>query len=221
MRSGEPIPPKKIFIHEYEIPVTGDNWKSGTGKCSHGGERDSSRVLHATGGINKETHSPIASPHYYLHRKAGLVATAATLNFFVGNETSYVRSVGAAQLGKILGLESECLNCFGPSQSIVFVIDTTGSMADDIRAVRTAALELVAKTIITPSYHPFNYILVKFNDPGTLTTYQETSNATEMQRWLNDIRVNGGYDCPEYSMTGLVKGGGKASKPECSGGGNA
>lgn len=81
-------------------------------------------------------------------------------------ETSYVQSVGAAQLGKILGLESECLSCFGPSQSIVFVIDTTGSMADDIRAVRLAALELVTKTIIAPSYHPYNYILVTFNDPG-------------------------------------------------------
>lgn len=42
--------------------------------------------------------------------------------------------------------------------------------------------------------------------PGTLTTYKETANATIMQKWLNDIRVGGGGDCPEYSMTGLVKG---------------
>lgn len=41
---------------------------------------------------------------------------------------------------------------------------------------------------------------------GTLTTYKETANATIMLRWLNEISVRGGGDCPEYSMTGLVKG---------------
>lgn len=81
-------------------------------------------------------------------------------------ETSYLQAIGAANLGKVLGLESECLKCFGPSQSTVFVIDNTGSMADDIQNAIKSAVEIVTKTMITPSYRPFNYILVTFNDPG-------------------------------------------------------
>lgn len=81
-------------------------------------------------------------------------------------ENSYLNSVGAALLEKVLGLESECLKCFGPKLSTVFVIDYTGSMGDDIRSVITAAIELVTKSEVTPNYQPFNYILVTFNDPG-------------------------------------------------------
>lgn len=50
-----------------------------SGKCSHGGVLDSSRSLGAKGGINKDSTSPLFSPHHYLHKEAARVATDATL----------------------------------------------------------------------------------------------------------------------------------------------
>lgn len=50
-----------------------------SGKCSHGGILDSSRKMGAKGGINKDSTSPLFSPHHYLHVEAATVATEATL----------------------------------------------------------------------------------------------------------------------------------------------
>ncbi|KAA8593835.1 hypothetical protein FQN60_004669 [Etheostoma spectabile] len=50
------------------------------GKCSHGGILDSSRYKGAKGGINKDSTSPLFSPHHYLHVEAANLATEATLS---------------------------------------------------------------------------------------------------------------------------------------------
>lgn len=50
------------------------------GKCSHGGLLDRSRFLEAKGGINKDSTSPLFSPHHYLHVEAATLATEATLS---------------------------------------------------------------------------------------------------------------------------------------------
>lgn len=49
------------------------------GKCSHGGILDSSRHHGAEGGINKDSTSPVFSPHHYLHKEAAHLAATATL----------------------------------------------------------------------------------------------------------------------------------------------
>lgn len=70
------------------------------GKCSHGGILDSSRHMGAKGGINKDSTSPLFSPHHYLHVEAAALATEATLTVLrdlrdtVGHET-FLRSVSA------------------------------------------------------------------------------------------------------------------------------
>ncbi|CAC5395103.1 unnamed protein product [Mytilus coruscus] len=73
------------------VKVYNSMWANGEGKCSHGGRYDASRFLPATGGINKETSSTVLSPHYYLHSKAGKIATDATTEFFIRNasKTTY------------------------------------------------------------------------------------------------------------------------------------
>lgn len=50
------------------------------GKCSHGGLLDSSRYMGAKGGINKDSTSPLFSPHHYLHAEAATLATKATIS---------------------------------------------------------------------------------------------------------------------------------------------
>lgn len=54
---------------------------SKTGKCSHGGPADTSRLLPAKCGINKDTTIERLSPHYHLHDDAYLAAVAATKHF--------------------------------------------------------------------------------------------------------------------------------------------
>lgn len=51
------------------------------------------------------------------------------------------------------------------SSVVCFVIDTTGSMSDDIEAARKAVYEIIDKKKGTQD-EPSEYILVPFNDPG-------------------------------------------------------
>lgn len=54
-----------------------------SGKCSHGGILDQSRSLEAKGGINKDSGSPLFSPHHYLHQEAARLAGEATLSLLL------------------------------------------------------------------------------------------------------------------------------------------
>ncbi|WAR05598.1 VWA7-like protein [Mya arenaria] len=76
------------------------------------------------------------------------------------------------------------------------------SMGKDIAAVQNKTAEIVSETAGTPNA-PYNYILVTFNDPGNQTTVQKTTNPADIQRWLGEIKVHGGDDCPEFSLTGI------------------
>jgi len=55
-----------------------------TGKCSHGGKRDTSTNIPAKGGINKETTSMEHSPLAHLHKKAYQAAIDSTTDFLIG-----------------------------------------------------------------------------------------------------------------------------------------
>lgn len=52
--------------------------------------------------------------------------------------------------------------------SLTFVIDVTGSMGDDIKAV-IAATKNIVNEAKDSDFVPENYILVTFSDPGLLT----------------------------------------------------
>ena len=53
----------------------------------------------------------------------------------------------------------------GSSKALVFVVDTTESMSDDLPAVKAATETLVTTQEGTPD-EPSVYILVPFGDPG-------------------------------------------------------
>lgn len=168
---------------------------SSTGKCSHGGPRDSSSTKSAAlGGINKDSMDPGYSPHHQLHEKAAEAAIEHT-RFFFDDKTYGLRYVvGEEQFQDLLQIRA--------GNSLVFVIDTTGSMGKDIAAVQTKTAEIVRETQGTANA-PYNYILVTFNDPGNLTTVQKTKDPADIQSWLGAIKVHGGDDCPEFSLTGI------------------
>nr|XP_022328871.1 hemicentin-1-like [Crassostrea virginica] len=79
-------------------------------------------------------------------------------------------------------------------------------MADNIAGVIQGTTRFV--TAIKQSEQvPEKYILVTFSDPVSLETSKQTSNPDVMTEWLKNLTVNGGDDCPEYSLSGLITGG--------------
>lgn len=60
-----------------------------------------------------------------------------------------------------------CCRLMGLSQSsaLCFVIDTTGSMSDDIAEAKRVSLDIIDRKRGTKK-EPSAYILVPFNDPG-------------------------------------------------------
>ncbi|KAI5107709.1 von Willebrand factor A domain-containing protein 7 isoform X1 [Silurus meridionalis] len=154
------------------------------GKCSHGGLADPSSWWQ--GGINKDSST---SSHGYLHSEAASVATAATKELLQDIRAS----VGDSEFLRLMGLTQSSVLCF--------VIDTTGSMSDDIAEVRRVTSSIIDSKTGTEA-QPSEYILVPFNDPdfGPLT---RTTDPIVFKKKLNALTANGGGDAPEMSLSGL------------------
>ncbi|XP_046570407.1 von Willebrand factor A domain-containing protein 7-like [Haliotis rubra] len=100
-----------------------------TGKCSHGGPHDtSSTTSAATGGINKDSSNPKLSPHYYLHQQAAEGAIRHTKFLLVDPVYGLRKQIGNNTFRALFNL--------AVSSSMVFVIDTSHTMADDVQAVK-------------------------------------------------------------------------------------
>ncbi|XP_062334810.1 von Willebrand factor A domain-containing protein 7 [Osmerus eperlanus] len=156
------------------------------GKCSHGGGADLTSTTNPRGGINKDERRPDNAD---FHDNAIAVATAASLQLLdnirnvVGNG-EYLRLMGIAR-----------------SSVIVFVIDTTGSMANDIEEARRVVFNIIDTKKGTQD-EPSEYILVPFNDPafGPLI---RTINPDIMKAEISKLKADGGGDTPEMCLSGL------------------
>ncbi|OWF47868.1 Hemicentin-1 [Mizuhopecten yessoensis] len=168
------------------------------GKCSHGGVNDHGRNTAATGGINKETPDWNWSPHAHLHNISGQTAVRATEAFFMDATSGLLRGIDHAKVKEIFKLKKKATHV-----SMGFVIDVTGSMANDIRSVKDSMIGKVSAAIGTDN-EPTKYVLSTFNDPGSLTTVAATADGKEMIRWIENLTVDGGDDCPEYAISGLL-----------------
>ncbi|XP_061475402.1 von Willebrand factor A domain-containing protein 7-like [Rhineura floridana] len=178
--------------------LTSGYWVSTTcrkkpkGKCGHGGRNDPTQDFPVTGGINKETTNPQLSPHYQLHPQAAELAIQDTRDFFVGDGYGLLDQVGSDIFKKLFNLDG---------YSLTFVIDTTGSMTEDISHVKAISIQLLRNYSSSPD-KPFNYILVPFNDPD-VGPVQVTRDVDEMESFISSLKVDGGGDCPEMSLSGL------------------
>lgn len=97
-------------------------------------------------------------------------------------------------------------------QDIAFVIDTTGSMSDDIDAVKAQAAEIIS-AIFGPAEDPSDsrIAVVGYNDPATTTFLSFTDHDSIEDRKtaainaINSITVGGGGDFPEAVFGGLLR----------------
>ncbi|KAG1925181.1 von Willebrand factor A domain-containing protein 7 [Pimephales promelas] len=157
------------------------------GKCSHGGLLDKTSYRDPTGGINKDD---ISSSHGFLHQRAAEMAIDATMELLedirlaTGNQ-AFLRLMGLSQ-----------------TSVLAFVIDTTGSMFDDIEEAKRVSFSIIDSKRGTPE-EPSEYILVPFNDPdfGPLT---RTKDADIFKSRINSLTASGGGDAPEMCLSGLL-----------------
>ena len=104
---------------------------------------------------------------------------------------------------KVLSPESS-INQGSSGSTIAFVFDTTGSMWDDLMAVREGARKILKTALNTPNSPINSFLLVPFADPkiGPVTL---TKDPDVFQDALEQLWVSGGRDCPEMSLGGIKK----------------
>ncbi|XP_028256290.1 von Willebrand factor A domain-containing protein 7-like isoform X1 [Parambassis ranga] len=156
------------------------------GKCSHGGAGDLTSTSDPRGGINKDERRP---DNMALHDAAVKAATAASLELLqdirlTAGDNDFLRMMGIAR-----------------SSVVCFVIDTTGSMSDDIDEARSVVYEIIDSKKGTQD-EPSEYILVPFNDPD-FGPMIRTIDPDEMKKQISKLRAKGGGDAPEMCLSGL------------------
>jgi alpha-tubulin suppressor-like RCC1 family protein/lysophospholipase L1-like esterase len=102
----------------------------------------------------------------------------------------------------------------GGDVDVVFVIDATGSMSDDIAAVRAVASDLV--DLVDESTSSYRFAVVTYRDwpeyTGDPTDYPSsleldfTDDKSSIVSAINAIEVDGGGDTPESVYSGILKG---------------
>uniref|UniRef100_A0A3P8VXE8 von Willebrand factor A domain-containing protein 7-like n=2 Tax=Cynoglossus semilaevis TaxID=244447 RepID=A0A3P8VXE8_CYNSE len=156
------------------------------GKCSHGGKGDLTSTTVPRGGIHKDV---INSENVALHKTAVLLATTASLQLLEDIRLA----VGDKDFLRMMGIAR--------SSVLVFVIDTTGSMSDDIDEARKVVFEIIDSKKGTQD-EPSEYILVPFNDPG-FGPLSKTEDPDKIKKLITDLKPNGGGDIPEMCLSAL------------------
>jgi hypothetical protein len=83
---------------------------------------------------------------------------------------------------------------------LAFVLDTTGSMSDQIRQLKTTIADITKKIRSTDKVQDIRYGLVVYRDKTdayVTRIYDFTTSLDEFQQTLNAIQANGGGDYPE------------------------
>ncbi|XP_052084581.1 uncharacterized protein LOC127721817 [Mytilus californianus] len=172
---------------------------SSTGKCSHGGPDDDSRKLVARCGINKDSITPEWSPHSHLHKQAYTAAVQATENFLVANGTGVLYTIGPTLFEDVFHVKRR------KDMTLAMAIDYTGSMADDIDAVKTKVIELLTNTVGS-SNEPADYVLSLFHDPESWNAAYKYEDGYKMINKVQTIESVAGFntDCAEYAAAGML-----------------
>jgi hypothetical protein len=142
-------------------------------------------------GINKDSLACDWSPHSYLHNEAVNASKLATEQFI--DDIAKSPGVTDAQLRLL----------FGVGTTFAFVMDTTGSMADIQASVTAQAIQIATDRLATVDNVDL-FVISPFNDPAT-GPVQSVSDIATFNLIMDGLPAFGGGDCPEMSMTGILK----------------
>ncbi|XP_030207769.1 von Willebrand factor A domain-containing protein 7 [Gadus morhua] len=157
------------------------------GKCSHGGAGGLTSAAEPRGGISKDERRP---GNEGLHNAAVTAATRASLQLL----EDIRGAAGDRDFLRLMGIARSAVVCF--------VIDTTGSMADDIVAAKEMIYKIIEYKRGTQD-EPSEYILVPFNDPG-FGPMTRTTDPEVMKKEISKLTASGGgSDYHEMCLSGL------------------
>jgi subtilisin-like proprotein convertase family protein len=153
------------------------------GKCFHG--------VAECGGIHKDTPSETG------HATAVTLARAATVDYLqqILTDPAIATGPNVKAIKALMGITG--------APPLAFVIDTTGSMSEDISGVRARVRTMIESRLGKPE-EPEAYILVGFNDPS-VGPVLKTSESADFLAALDSLYASGGGDCPEPAMGGLLR----------------
>lgn len=86
---------------------------------------------------------------------------------------------------------------------IGFIIDTTGSMWDDIDAVKSAATNIINQILAEEGNR---IAVIYYNDPGSGVLQTLTDDKAAAISAINSLGASGGGDFPELVYSGIMKG---------------
>uniref|UniRef100_A0A665V240 von Willebrand factor A domain containing 7 n=1 Tax=Echeneis naucrates TaxID=173247 RepID=A0A665V240_ECHNA len=127
--------------------------------------------------------SPLFSPHHYLHQEAATLATE--LPDSVWTSLSNLNRLFSVQQAPVL----------------VFVIDTTGSMFEEITAARLRAHSIIQSRAGSPGQLG-TFLLVPFHDP-TVGPVHETDDPNQFMQHMESLLALGGGDEPEMCLSAI------------------
>jgi len=93
-----------------------------------------------------------------------------------------------------------------PAIDIVFLLDTTGSMGDEIDNLKDVIFAIHSRIIRLPGQPVVRFGMVLYRDRGdeyVTQSYPLTSDVDEFQKSLNGVSARGGGDTPEDLQAGL------------------
>ncbi|XP_043945195.1 uromodulin-like [Protopterus annectens] len=88
------------------------------------------------------------------------------------------------------------------SPSLTYLVDTTGSMSDDIKQLKLVNRQFLDQVVAKFPCRVRDYTMVEFNDPEVGPS-RSTKSKDEFAMFFDKINPNGGGDCPELFLQGL------------------
>ncbi|XP_028391229.1 hemicentin-1-like [Dendronephthya gigantea] len=133
----------------------------------------------------------------YLQQQTNTVINEDTIALLEGAKAflnDIERQIGKEHFEELISFRGEV--------TLVFVIDSTGSMKEDIEAAKAIAKEIV----LQDREFPVNFILSTFSDPDVApVVYHDENNVIKAITSIGNITVDGGGDCPEMAFEGLLQ----------------
>ncbi|XP_073399185.1 uromodulin-like [Dendrobates tinctorius] len=102
----------------------------------------------------------------------------------------------------LTSIASALINSTITSSSLTYLVDTTGSMADDLYQLKLVNNWVLDRVTAKFPSGVRQYTMVEFNDPY-VGPVRFTQSKQEFGDFFNSLVATGGGDCPELAMTGL------------------
>jgi acetolactate synthase small subunit len=177
-------------------------------KCSHGGIIDTTSNIPALGGINKDVKTSLLSPHYYHQESAANAAIESTYLFLKKLwHLMETKNDNTSYFGRLLELVSS-------QRSLIFIIDLTESMRNDIARIKILVREMIINVTSDRTSIPCEIGIVAF-EKQTFSMIAKPHIDGEIDRllnFLNNLTIHGDR---KSTMNAIIQGLSLLSNDHC------